>query len=129
MLNAGGFAGMNSSDMNEPMLTPRAEYMPSAFFDNSFPLNGSELPNEWLSGSPPNNINGFPFPETFDVSPMSSRSLDQPHLPPQTSSRKTTIVLEDIEETTLSKVMNILIQEKAKVRMETTHSDRTADRR
>ncbi|OQU98247.1 Myb-like DNA-binding domain-containing protein [Cladophialophora immunda] len=129
LLDSSNFSPMNLSTLSEPMLTPRPEYMPSAMLDTTYPLHASSLPNEWLSGGTTSNphMHGFPFPESFDVSPMSG--IDRHYLPQQTSSRKTTIVLEDIEETTLSKVMNILIQEKAKVRMETTHSDRAPERR
>lgn len=132
MLNASDFSAIDSSDMNEAMITPRPEYLPSVLFDHSFnPLNSSAIANEWLAGAPSNHggLHGFPFPESFDVSPLSAGSVEPQYQVPQPPSRKTTIVLEDIEEDTLSKVMNILIQEKAKVRMETTHSDRQADHR
>ncbi|OAL39286.1 hypothetical protein AYO20_01604 [Fonsecaea nubica] len=128
LLDSSNFSPLNMS-MSEPMLTPRPEYMPTSMLDATYPVHASSLPNEWLSGGPASNqhIHGFPFPESFDISSMSGS--DRHYIPQQTSSRKTTIVLEDIEETTLSKVMNILIQEKAKVRMETTHSDRSLERR
>lgn len=132
MLDANSFPSVNISTLGEPMLTPRPEYLhlPGPILDGSLPLHASSLPNESLWGSTPNqSMNGFPFPETFNVSPLESCSIDRQYAPQLNASRKTTIVLEDIEESTLSKVMNILIQEKAKVRMETTPSDRPSDSR
>ncbi|KIX05319.1 uncharacterized protein Z518_06191 [Rhinocladiella mackenziei CBS 650.93] len=131
MLSQAHFSTMNPSHMEEPMLTPRANFLPSSLYDTSFPLNSSNLSNEWLSGSSSNQNIGssFPFPHGFDCSPLGGGNIDPSYQSAQPSSRKTTIVLEDIEETTLSKVMNILIQEKAKVRMETTHSDRPTEHR
>ncbi|KIX96226.1 uncharacterized protein Z520_08004 [Fonsecaea multimorphosa CBS 102226] len=129
LLDSRNFSPLHLSTLSEPMLTPRPEYLPSAMLDTTYPMHASSLPNDWLSQGTTSNqhMHGFPFPESFDVSPMSG--MDQHYPPQQASSRKTTIVLEDIEETTLSKVMNILIQEKAKVRMETTHSGRVSERR
>jgi hypothetical protein len=130
ILDPSNFSSVNFSSLSEPMLTPRPEYLPGPMLDNSFPLQASSLPNEWLSGPTSNHsMNSFPFPETFDMSPLSGSGIDRQYQPHQPLSRKTTIVLEDIEETTLSKVMSILIQEKAKVRMETSHSDRLSDHR
>jgi hypothetical protein len=127
MLDSSNFSPINLSTLSEPMLTPRPEYMPGPILDNSFPLHASSLPNNWLQGqNSSHSMNGFPFPESFDISPLHNGGLERQYQPPQNPSRKTTIVLEDIEETTLSKVMSILIQEKAKVRMETEHSDRTS---
>ncbi|KIW93494.1 uncharacterized protein Z519_06099 [Cladophialophora bantiana CBS 173.52] len=111
------FSPLNVTTLSEPMLTSRPEYLQS---DNSYSLHASSLPNEWLLGGTTSNqnIHGFPFPESFDISP--TNGIDRQYPLQQSSSRKKTIALEDIEETTLSKVVSILIQEKAKVRIETT---------
>ncbi|OCT48081.1 hypothetical protein CLCR_04063 [Cladophialophora carrionii] len=130
ILNPSNFSPVNLSTLSEPMLTPRPEYLAGSSFDNGFPLHASSFPNGWLSGSNrDHSMNGFPFPESFDMRPLNGGSIDQryPLQPP--SSRKTTIVLEDIEEATLSRVMSILIQEKAKVSMETTHTNGRSDHR
>jgi hypothetical protein len=132
MLDPSNFSPVHLSTLSEPMLTPRPEYLPGPLFENPFPLHASSLPNDWLSSTTStHSINGFPFPESFDLSPLNGSHIDRSGPPQhkQRTSRRTTIVLEDIEETTLSKVMSILIQEKAKVRMETTHSDRAPDHR
>ncbi|OAP55325.1 hypothetical protein AYL99_10298 [Fonsecaea erecta] len=114
LMDSNNFSPLHLSTLSEPMLTPRPEYMPPPMLDTTYPLHASSLPNEWLSGATTSNqhLHGFPFPESFDVPPMTG--MNRHYQPQQASSRKTTIVLEDIEETTLSKVMNILIQEKAK---------------
>ncbi|KIX08694.1 uncharacterized protein Z518_03351 [Rhinocladiella mackenziei CBS 650.93] len=90
--------------------------------------HSSSLPTEWFSGTTSDQlVSSLPFPETSDVSATTDGKIDQWYQLPQTSSRKTTMILEDVEVTTLGKITNIPKHEKAKVRKEPTHPELFGD--
>jgi hypothetical protein len=120
MLELGNFLPVHLSTVSEPMRTPRPEYLSGSLCASSFPLQASSLQNDWPSrATDVRSIHPLPFSATCDLSSPNGSHVDGKCLPQHKISRKTTIVLEDIEERTLSKVLDILIREKARLRMET----------
>jgi hypothetical protein len=131
ILESQSYPPLQVSNLADHIMTPRQEYLSPPAMGSTFPIHAPPMVSgAWLSPPTVGNhgLNSYPFPETYEMSPLHCNSITQQYPPPQ-ASRRTTIVLDDIEETTLSKVMSILIQEKARVKMETTPSDRSAEQR
>jgi hypothetical protein len=120
MSDLGNFLLVHLPTVSEPMRTPRPEHPSGPLFASSFPLQAGSLQNDWLSRPiDVQSIHPLPFSATYDLSSLNGSHVDGNCPPQRKISRKTIIVLEDIEESTLSKVLGILIREKARLRMET----------
>jgi hypothetical protein len=131
IIESQSYPPLQVSNLNNHIMAQRQEYLPPPAMGSAFPIQAPPMVSgEWLSPPTVGNhgLNSYPFPETYEISPLHCNNISQQYSVPQ-ASRRTTIVLDDIEETTLSKVMSILIQEKARVKMETTPSDRPSEQR